>query len=188
MKSKWDSRYRESNIGDSAPASVLQNNAHLLPENGLALDLACGLGANAIFLAQKGLMVSAWDISEVAIEKLKVFAGSSHLDITPEVYDVEALLPPMNSFDVIVVSYFLNRELAVPLMAALKTGGLLFYQTYTRTKITDSGPSNPDFLLAENELLTMFSSLRVIHYRDEARVGDLGSGFRNEAMLIAQKP
>src|SRR3569832_2422999 len=59
---RWDARYREAGL-PGAPATVLLENAHLLPREGTALDLACGLGANALLLAERGLTSHAWDIS-----------------------------------------------------------------------------------------------------------------------------
>ncbi|WP_455219313.1 hypothetical protein, partial [Kaarinaea lacus] len=73
------------------------------------------------------------------------------------------------------------------LIAALKPGGLLFYQTFTQEKVTDTGPGNPKTLLKPNELLALFSSLRILVYREEALVGNVKQGFRNEALLVAQQ-
>jgi hypothetical protein len=72
-------------------------------------------------------------------------------------------------------------------MAALKPGGLLFYQTFTRVSVGPGGPQNPEYRLAENELLRMFQELQVVVYREEGEIGDKTHGFRNEAMLVAKK-
>ena len=182
----WDSRYGAS---DQLPAAaeVLAENAHLLPIAGRALDLACGLGANALLLASCGLEVWAWDYSATAIEKLAQKAKTENLPVWAEVHDVVAQPPAPASFDVIVVSRFLERTLAPALCAALKPGGLLFYQTFTTIKANDSGPSNPDYLLGDNELVKLFSDLRLRVYREENRLGDLNKGLRNMALLIAER-
>jgi len=70
---------------------------------------------------------------------------------------------------------------------ALRSGGLLFYQTFSRLQVDESGPSNPDFRLADNELLTFFSQMRLLVYREEGYVGDSSQGFRNEVKMVAQK-
>ncbi|WP_246598886.1 class I SAM-dependent methyltransferase [Methylogaea oryzae] len=163
------------------------DNAHLLPPSGRALDLACGLGGNALLLARLGLRVHAWDISPVAVERLRLAAAEPGLAIDAEVRDAENAPWPQAFFDVIVVSRFLCRPLAGPIAAALKPGGLLFYQTFVGDKAEGIGPSNPDYLLERNELLRLFAGLRVIAYREEGLVGDMGRGFRNEAMLVAQQ-
>jgi 2-polyprenyl-3-methyl-5-hydroxy-6-metoxy-1,4-benzoquinol methylase len=64
IKSKWNERYRAA-TGDRHALRVLKENLHLLPDNGRALDLACGEGGNSILLAQQGLNVDARDIADV---------------------------------------------------------------------------------------------------------------------------
>ena len=184
---KWDRRYESTEVTAIQPARVLKGNTHLLPKAGHALDLACGLGANARLLAKHGLDTVAWDISTVAIDKLGAYAEQSGLPLRAEVRDVELNPPPENSFDVIVVVHFLERRLARALITALRPGGLLFYQTWIHDAVDNVGPTNPDYRLAPNELLSMFGSLRILAYREEGAVGDLRQGFRNEAMLVAMK-
>ncbi|MCG8052244.1 MAG: methyltransferase domain-containing protein, partial [Candidatus Thiodiazotropha endolucinida] len=170
------------------PAEVLLSNAHLLPEQGSALDLACGLGGNALFLAQRGFTVEAWDLSSVAIQRLAQSAGQLKLNkLHARVRDVESQPPQTEQFDVIVVSYFLERSLTPTLIQALKPGGLVFYQTFTRHAVSSEGPQNPAFRLADQELLQLFSQLQVRVYREEGRLGDLSLGSRDVAMLVAQK-
>ncbi|MEE9552150.1 MAG: methyltransferase domain-containing protein, partial [Gammaproteobacteria bacterium] len=68
---KWNAIYQSSDHGQQLPAQVLKEHNYLLPQTGTALDLACGIGTNATFLAMHGLETFAWDISEKAIEQLK---------------------------------------------------------------------------------------------------------------------
>jgi SAM-dependent methyltransferase len=169
------------------PARVLRDFAHLLPIQGTALDLACGLGANALFLAQRGLSVWAWDVSPVAIRRLGGEAAARGLEVSARVRDLLAHPPRPESFDVIVVSRFLDRGLCPLIVDALRPGGLLFYQTFVRDKVGDGGPGNPVYRLDCNELLHLFSPLRLRVYREEGRIGDLREGFRDEAMLVGEK-
>ena len=101
--------------------------------------------------------------------------------------DVVQQLPAPHSFYVILVSFFLERELVPALIAALRPGGLLFYQTFSRVAVSDCGPSNPAYRLDDNELLQLFRPLRVRFYREEARLGDVTRGYRDVAMLVAEK-
>jgi len=187
VQEKWDRIYSGKAIHSSEPSIVLSENQHLLPKQGVALDLACGLGANSLLLAQAGLEVLSWDISTVAVQTLQQQADEQGLFIQTQVRDVEALPLLPASVDVLVVSYFLSRNIAQALMTALKPGGLLFYQTYTQQKVGQQGPSNPAYLLADNELLEMFSALKVRVYREEALLGRVDLGWRNQAMLVAQR-
>ncbi len=187
LQTKWDKRYREQETL-SAPALVLSENAHLLPANGRALDLACGLGANALFLAQRGLTVEAWDLSPVAIMRLAERSDSLGLPVQARVRDVVADPPRPQTLDIIMVGHFLERSLAPVLAAALRPGGLLFYQTFSRDAVSDQGPANPAYRLATNELLVLFDGLVVRVYREEGRLGDLAHGWRDRALLVTERP
>ncbi len=184
---KWDAIYRQQSAAELSAATVLRENLFLLPKQGSALDLACGLGANALLLAEHGLSVQAWDISAVALEKLQRQAQQQNVTVQTKQVDICAAILPENSFDVIVISRFLDRSLCRGIIAALRIGGLVFYQTYTREKIIASSPHNPDFLLAANELLTLFVPLKILVYQEHGLVGNLNKGERNEALYIGQK-
>ena len=187
---KWNRRYQSSEANSETPpkpCSLLVSQSHLLPQSGIALDLACGLGGNAIFLANKGWNVEALDISEVALGKLSGIAESLYLSINTKLTDIEKHDLPRNYFDCIVVSYFLERELCNAIQAALKPGGLLFYQTFSKDRISNSGPSSDRFLLDYNELLRLFPELLVRYYQDFGHCGDQSIGDHNTAQLVAQK-
>lgn len=183
---KWDRIYAACNQAADA-SEVLSIHSHLLPPQGKALDLACGLGGNALLLAEHGLTVDAWDISPVALSRLQMQAEQSRLQIALRKVDIRPGELPQNQYDVIVISRFLDRSLCNAIMAALKTEGLLFYQTFTRTKLDRQGPGNPAYLLDCNELLQLFSPLNLVFYQEYARIGDLRQGNRNEACYIGQK-
>ncbi len=187
---KWDAIYQSiQQNGETTklnPAYILQKFHHLLPAQGKALDLASGLGANAMFLAQHNMESHAWDISSTAIEKLKEISSSLNLDINTKVRDVVTSPPEENSFDVIVVVHFLDRQIMPAIIAALRKNGLLFYQTFTRTRVQESGPSSDKYRLGKNELLDLCKDLDTVFYREEGTIGDTESGFRNQALYIGQ--
>ena len=186
VRKKWNRRHGQASDHGVA-AAVLRDNVHLLPASGRALDLACGRGANALFLAEQGLQVEAWDLADVAIAGLAAEAARRGLPVRAQVRDVVDAPPSAEAFDVILVSHFFARSICPALIAALRPGGLLYYQTWTRTRVDDSGPSNPDFRLADNELLALFAPLLVRVYREEGRSGDARRGFRNQAMFVGEK-
>ncbi len=185
LQEKWDKCYQDSDISAQA-ADVLANNRFLLPAQGKALDLACGLGGNALLLARHGLETEAWDISSVALQRLAEQSQALGLQIKPKQVKITPEIMPHQAFDVIVVSRFLDRSLCPSIMAALKTDGLLFYQTFVQDKLTASGPSNPDYLLRKNELLSLFPSLTRVFYQEFSLIGDSSQGNRDEALLIGQ--
>ncbi|MFO1418597.1 MAG: methyltransferase domain-containing protein [Methylotetracoccus sp.] len=186
---KWDARYLAGLDSDTPPqpAWVLEANSHLLPRCGEALDLACGRGGNALYLAGRGFSVTAWDISAVAIAALTRSSFEREGYVKAEVRDVGRIEWPRRRFDLIVVSRFLQRELTGSIIAALKPGGLLYYQTFVRARPGSAGPVSAEFLLEENELLRMFAPLIVRFYREDARCGDPDAGRRDEAYFVGQR-
>ena len=187
VKKKWDRIYSQKRYKVHSAVPVLKENSFLLPDMGTALDLACGQGANAFFLARNGLLTDAWDISGVAIKQLQKNSDLNGLNINAQELDINAKSLAGCSFDVIVVSCFLDRSICDGIVDALNKGGLLYYQTYTREKTGPQGPGNPDYLLTENELITLFSPLRVVFYRENGLIGTCAEGFRNAAQFIGQK-
>ena len=187
-KNKWNSIYSDTEIKNQKVSKMLIENAHLIETSGQALDLACGTGGDAIFLAEKGFTVDAWDISDTVVKNISDYAEENDLEINAEARDINQSPPLSSLYDLITVAHYLERSLVPVLIDSLKPGGLLFYQTFTR-EVTPSysGPSNPDFRLGENELLSLFADLKVIVYREESLLGDINRGFRNEAFLVAQK-
>jgi 2-polyprenyl-3-methyl-5-hydroxy-6-metoxy-1,4-benzoquinol methylase len=186
-QAKWDRIYSQEKKAAPSACAVLQENSHLLPATGRALDLACGLGSNALFLAKFGLKTDAWDLSPVAIEKLQQIVLQGNLPLTATQQDLTTLSPITEQYDVIVVSHYLDRPFCKEIVSMLKPEGLLFYQTFTAEKVSVDGPTNPKFVLSQNELLGLFSELTVLVYREEGLIGDRTQGFRNQAMLVAIK-
>ena len=130
----------------------------------------------------------AVDVSDVAIAGLSERAAAEGLRLIVERRDLESEGLPEGPFELIVVTDFLDRSLFPRITSALGPGGVLFYETFTRISVSDKGPSNPDYRLADNELLALFSPLQLRVYREENRLGDLSEGSRDIAMLVAQKP
>lgn len=161
---KWDAKYAEATLNTPAnPCFVLKQHSRLLPFNGQALELACGLGGNARFLAQCGLKTHAWDISDSALTVLNNWASLNHLPIIPLLTDLEQMLLPYQQFDVIVVSRYLDRNQFKAIEDALKPGGLLFYQTFL-APVQANAPQNPDFYIQSNEFNQAWSKLQTLVY------------------------
>lgn len=187
-REKWDRIYSERSAEYGHPVRVVEENLHLLPASGKGLELACGLANNSFAIAARGIEMEAWDISAVAAARVNQRATETGAQVTACARDIVTEPPTAAGYDVVVVSHFLDRSLVPAIITSLKPGGLLFYQTFTQTRVAEGGPKNNDWRLADGELLTLFAGLRQLVYREETLAGDVSKGLRNEALLVAQKP
>jgi SAM-dependent methyltransferase len=185
-REKWNRRYLEGTHGKLLPDPLLIDAFDryiepIFPDAGVALDIAGGTGRHAIFLAEKGWKVRLIDIAEAGISSARENAGSLANRIDFRVEDLTRFDGSRESYELIIVFFFLRREMFPELVKSLKPGGLLIYKGYTRgqTKF-GGGPTNPDHLFGENELLDSFRELQVLHYAELIR--DCG-----QAELVARK-
>ncbi len=114
------------------------------------LDLACGRGRHALYLARAGFRVRAVDRDAGAIADLRDTAGRLGLDVTCDVLDLETTPPPGLGdacYDAVVVFHYLHRPLFPAIGRALVRGGLLVYETFTVAQSLRGHPRNPAFLL-----------------------------------------
>lgn len=185
-REKWNRIYSK-NGQTGEPSTVLTENLSFLPTTGTALDIACGRGANSISLANAGLKVEAWDISDRAISHLNGLAKSTGLDISANATNITNESFDGVFFDVIVNCHYLDRDLTAAIRNALKPNGIIYFQTFTVDKLVDSGPSNPDYLLVKDELLTMFDGFDVLSYRDESANTDPNCSMSGRAYIVARK-
>ena len=198
-QSDWDAKYRRAAEMPSAePASIVRELLPLLP-HGPTLDLACGSGRHTLLLAGRGQHVTASDWSGEALDTLEARAQTGHIPtrrissmekvgnslhsgIDLIQADLTSAELPENSFELILCIQYLQRSLFAQLPRALRPGGVLLFETYTRSQLEFAGgPRNPDYLLESGELRNAFPELRVLFYR-ELRAG------QGIASLVAQKP
>lgn len=144
-----------------APSSWIVRWAHLVQPSGSVLDVACGGGRHARWLAGRGFAVTAVDRSLAAVEALP--AG-----IHGVVADLEGAPWPFGHqrFDAIVVTKYLWRPLMPALLDALADNGVLLYETFALGQEAIGRPRNPAFLLAREELLVLVNGLRIVAFED----------------------
>ena len=153
-KLKWDKKYQETTslLKDREPSENLKKIVE--KTNGKkALDVASGAGRNSIYLANNGFDVEALDISSVALEVLN---NKGFKNISCKFVDLDEYEISKNSYDLIVMTNFLDRNLIPKLSAALKINGVLFIETYMEDELNEKPSSNPNFLLKKDELKTFF--------------------------------
>lgn len=130
--------------------------------------MACGTGRHALWLAERGLTVDAIDLDPSAITVLEGFAEARGLKVGGRIANLEADRFSLGTsrYDVIVVVHYLHRPLFPALIDALREGGLLVYETFTRAQASIGRPTNPDFLLEPGELAALVQPLTIIHARE----------------------
>jgi tellurite methyltransferase len=153
-REKWDARYL-TKPGGSKPSMILKKYWMLAP-CGNALDIACGNGRNSLFLAEKGFVVDAVDISTVATGHLAGRRPNIHVICE----DLDTWKIPQDRYELIINVRFLDRRLFPMIQRGLRTGGVLIFEAFI-------GEKNHDYYLKPNELLRAFASLHIIHYEEK---------------------
>jgi tellurite methyltransferase len=152
----------------SQPSAWLVSHEGALPRHGRALDLASGEGRHAVWLASRGLEVTAIDRDARALEAVQQRARASALPVSTMLLDLEqpGVSLDVAAFDVIVATHYLHRPLFPTIRGALKDGGLLIYETFTRAQASIGRPTNPAFLLDPGELERLVAPLEILSSRE----------------------
>jgi SAM-dependent methyltransferase len=149
-----------------APSEWVRRWAPLVVAGGRVLDVACGGGRHARFLAGLGLHVLGVDRDPATRASL---AGVPGVEVL--IADLEGGPWPLagERFDAVVVTNYLHRPLFPRLLEALSEGGVLIYETFAAGNERYGRPSSPDFLLRPNELLERTGALRPVAF-EQGRV------------------
>jgi tellurite methyltransferase len=180
---KWNTKHNERIVQSTTSTIVskpIEPNTRLVQlsthfNGGQALDIACGLGANSIFLAKNNYNVTSLDVSDVAIQYLQ--SNSKHLSIDAKVVDLDNV-QLVNRYNLVVITYFLDRHLFPLVRDSIKSeGGLVFIETFYNVvnKDTDKCHLNnhisSQFKLAPNELKQIFSDWIIEYYEENETSG-----------------
>lgn len=167
------------------PSAWLIANADLLPRGGKVLDVACGRGRHALLLASAGFEVTAIDRDAEAVAFLRASAQRLRLTLTAGIVDLETDPPPdlsRDAYEAVFVFNYLHRPLMPALLAAVKPGGRLFYETFTTRQAEVGHPKNPAFLLEAGELPKLVAPFTVLRSRE----GEVDGRFI--ASVVAERP
>src|SRR5664279_5663327 len=133
---EWDRRHAEGSHSPLTPdpffvSAYEQFVAPNVKYVGRALDIAGGIGRHALYLAERGWLVTLMDISDVALKQARRHAEQQDVHIFAEQVDLTEAQLPEDAFDLTVVFFYLERGLLPRIAAALRPGGMLIYKTYT---------------------------------------------------------
>lgn len=164
-KDRWDKKYdTQRYIFGTLPITFLEKNIDLLPR-GKALDIAMGEGRNGVFLAKRGFDVLGIDISDVGLQKAHALAKANNVTIETKVVDLEGYQLEKNAYDVILCTYYMQRDLFPQIKEALKPGGMAIIETYNTDYLKYAGFPRK-YLLDVNELLHTFKDMKIIRYQE----------------------
>lgn len=195
----WDERYRRGEHASDEPSRLLvraveEFGAGLSGAHGpapRALDVACGAGRHAVFLAARGFRVTAVDASRVGVELTRERARARGLEVDARVADLERgeFLPEPAAYALVCDFYYLQRDLFAPMRAAVRAGGLFVGAIHLTDERPGVRPMNPDFLLRPGELRRHFRDWELLHYHETAAADDdAGRHSRRSAEIIARRP
>ncbi|MGH9692181.1 MAG: methyltransferase domain-containing protein [Candidatus Acidiferrales bacterium] len=183
----WDKRYRsrerpKEDLEASPNPLLVETVGRMRP--GKALDLACGAGRNAIWLAQQDWTVTAFDGAASAIEILQnraahlgVAVDARVVDLAQGVYRIEE-----SSWDLIAICYYLQRSLFEPAKRGVKPGGILLAIVH----VGEPGHEPTEHQSKPGELHEHFLGWEILHYR-EGGPRDIAHQ-RSVAEIVAQRP
>jgi tellurite methyltransferase len=187
-RDKWDARYRDGAYSERAhPSTLLADWLHRLPR-GRALDVACGAGRNALFLAAAGYAVDAVDISSAGLERGRATAAERCLEVSWHCADLEERpeeLPP-GPYDLVVWVRYVNAALWPAVLSRLAPAGHVLVEQHLATHVEVVGPKSAAYRLVAGALARAAASLVTV-YEHEGLVVDPDGRTAAVAQLIARR-
>lgn len=185
----WNERYSRGEHATLEPSHLLVRFIDTF-QPGRALDLACGAGRHAIFLAERGWDVTAVDASHVGIDLTKKRAHERNLSLTARVADLERgqfKIEP-EAYDLICDFYYLQRDLFPQIRAGVRPGGTVIAAIHLADEDDTKKGMNPAFLLQPDELRAEFRGWKIVHYHETSlHDPDAGEHHRRTADIVAEK-
>jgi len=192
-RTMWDARYAEKGALWGVEPNVFLAGIVADLEPGTALDLGCGQGRNALWLASRGFTVTGLDLSPVAIAQAKAIAAEHDIDATFESVDLTSWDPDGRRWDLVVLTYLHLSEERRPIVhgaaeRAVAPGGLLVVIAHHRDNFGRGvgGPPIPELLFTEEQLAGDFADLEILRNEKVIRTTDEGDAI--DLVFVGRKP
>ncbi len=187
----WDARYAgDAFMYGTAPNDFLREQVGALPAGGRVLCLAEGEGRNAVFLAERGFVVTGVDASKVGLEKAQRLAQQRGVKLETIVADLREFDLGTAQWDAIIsiwchVPPDLRAGLHPKIVAGLKPGGVLLLEHYHPRQLSygTGGPPDAKLLVTRSDLERDFAALTVVHAFEGERDIHEGSGHAGKSFV-----
>jgi SAM-dependent methyltransferase len=189
----WNRRFSESGyLFGTEPNGWLVEHADLWEAGQRVLCIADGEGRNSVWLAQRGLTVDAFDVSEVGVRKARDFARITGAKVNFAVADIAELRWPENLYDGVAAIFFqfadpaLRARIFEGIVRCLKPGGTLVLQGYTPRQLEyrTGGPPHASHMYTPQLLREAFAGMEILQLREyEADLAE-GKGHKGRSALI----
>ncbi len=182
----WDQRWQKKSFSDGWQVdSWLAAHRHILRQ-GTALDLACGRGRNALFLAEHGYQVTAVDYSRVALNQLQEEGARRGLKLTTRLIDLEQQPDlPAQQFDLVINFYYMHRPLLPSMQKLVKPGGLIIIRTFSHAGDFEPCRLAPAMVMETGALRQLFNGWEILVYEEGVEASKKGGSLVG---IIARKP
>ncbi len=189
----WNRRFEAGGyLFGTEPNAWLREHRGLLQPGQRVLSVADGEGRNSVWLAQQGLVVDAFDVSEIGVAKARALASERGVSVNFALSDVDAFAWPQATYDAVVAIFVqfadpaLRERLFAQCRRTLKPGGLLLLQGYTPKQLEykTGGPPHLSHLYTEAMLREAFADWDLLELREyEAEVAE-GTGHKGRSALV----
>ncbi|MCQ6280799.1 bifunctional 2-polyprenyl-6-hydroxyphenol methylase/3-demethylubiquinol 3-O-methyltransferase UbiG [Bacillus sp. EB600] len=171
---KWNAKHKEHLEHQREPVANkrLEGLSSYL-SGGIALDIACGLGGNSLYLAKMNYQVQAVDISDFAINYIQEQAAKRKLEINPQKCDLtnmNNLYWANNSFNLAVITYYLDRDLFPIVKRIIRENGYFFMETFYQSSQNYQSIPNK-YKLMPQELLSEFREWKILFFEENEKEG-----------------
>jgi SAM-dependent methyltransferase len=182
---KWNQRYAEDSYHKNNPVTLVEDWLPRIPV-GKALDVACGAGRNAIFLAQVGYRVDAIDISLEGLNQARQKAESQGLSVNWIEHDLDQDFQFDTDYDLIIILWYVDLALITRLCGCLAAGGYLVCEEHLITDLEVIGPTSSNYRVAPGDLRKAVTGLDILLSEESIEMNSEGDKVAS-ARVVARK-